>query len=82
MNTTVKPVRAVNSTTEQAIDEIVSCDIMATAVGVNILPQIAPVIAKGVVARMERSGKPLDIILCENQLEADVLMRGWIIRLL
>ena len=78
VNTTVKPVRAVNSTTEQAIDEIVSCDIMATAVGVNILPKIAPVIAKGVVARMERSGKPLDIILCENQLEADVLMRGWI----
>lgn len=78
LDTTVKPVRAVNSTTDAAIDEIVSCDIMATAVGVNILPKIAPVIAKGVVARMERSGKPLDIILCENQLEADVLMRGWI----
>ena len=78
VDTTVKPVRAVNSSTEQAIDEIVTCDIMATAVGVNILPKIAPVIAKGVVARMEKSGKPLDIILCENQLEADVLMRGWI----
>ena len=78
VDTVVKPVRAVNSTTEQAIDEIVSCDIMATAVGVNILPRIAPVIAKGMIARMERSGKPLDIILCENQLEADVLMRGWI----
>ena len=77
-DTTVKPVRAVNSTTDQAIDEIVSCDIMATAVGVNILPKIAPVIARGVVARMERSGKPLDIILCENQLGADELMRGWI----
>ena len=78
VDTTVKPVRAVNSSTGQAIDEIVTCDIMATAVGVNILPKIAPVIAKGVVARMERSGKPLDIILCENQLEADILMRGWI----
>ena len=78
VDTTVKPVRAVNSTTDQAIEEIATCDIMATAVGVNILPRIAPVIAKGVVARMEGSGKPLDIILCENQLEADVLMRGWI----
>lgn len=78
IDTTVKPVRAVNSTTDQAIDEIVSCDIMATAVGVNILPKIAPVIARGVVARMERSGKPLDIILCENQLGADELMRSWI----
>lgn len=78
IDTTVKPVRAVNSTTAQAIDEIVSCDIMATAVGVNVLPRIAPTIAQGVVARMESTGKPLDIILCENQLEADVLMRGWI----
>ena len=78
IDNTVKPVRAVNSSTEQAIDEIVTCDIMATAVGVNILPRIAPVVAKGVIARMERSGKPLDIILCENQLEADILMRGWI----
>jgi len=78
VDTVVKPVRAVNSTTEQAIEEIVTCDIMATAVGVNILPRIAPVIAKGMIARMEKNGKPLDIILCENQLEADILMRGWI----
>ena len=77
-DTTVKHVRAANSLTEHAIDEIVNCEIMATAVGVNVLPRIAPVIAKGVVARMERSGRPLDIILCENQLGADELMRGWI----
>lgn len=78
VDTVVKPVRAVNSLTEQAVDEIVRCEIMATAVGVNVLPKIAPVIARGMVARMERTGKPLDIILCENQLGADELMRGWI----
>ncbi|MBR0368585.1 MAG: mannitol-1-phosphate 5-dehydrogenase [Clostridia bacterium] len=77
-DTVVKPVRAVNSLTEQAIDEIVNCDIMATAVGVNVLPKIAPVIARGAAARMARNGRPLDIILCENQLGADELMRGWI----
>ena len=77
-DTTVRPVRAVNSLTDQAIDEIVNCEIMATAVGVNVLPRIAPVIAKGMVARMERTGRPLDVILCENQLGADELMRGWI----
>ena len=49
-DTVVKPVRAVNSLTEQAIDEIVNCEIMATAVGVNVLPRIAPVIAKSMVA--------------------------------
>ena len=77
-DTVVRPVRAVNSLTEQAIDEIVNCRIMATAVGVNVLPRIAPVIARGMVARMERTGRPLDVILCENQLGADELMRGWI----
>ena len=74
----VKNVRAVNSSTPQALEEIATCDIMATAVGVNVLPKIAPVIAEGVKKRMRESGRPLDIILCENQLEADVLMRGWI----
>lgn len=74
----VKNVRAVNSSTPQALEEIATCDIMATAVGVNVLPKIAPVIAEGVKRRMRESGRPLDIILCENQLEADVLMRGWI----
>jgi mannitol-1-phosphate 5-dehydrogenase len=75
---TVKNVCAVNSLTDEAIDKIVNADIMATAVGVNVLPKIAPVIAKGVKARMKANTKPLDIILCENQLEADKLMRGWI----
>ena len=75
---TVKNVRAVNANTDAALDEIATCDIMATAVGVNVLKIIAPTIAKGVIRRKETSGKPLDIILCENQLEADKLMRGWI----
>ena len=75
---TIVNVRAVNGATEQAVEEIVTCDAMATAVGVNALPKLAPVIAKAVIASMERGLKPLDIILCENQLECDVLMRGWI----
>lgn len=77
-DTLVKPVRAVHALTEQAIDEIADCAIMATAVGVNVLPKIAPVIAKGVAARMARNGQPLDIIICENQLGADELLRGWV----
>lgn len=74
---TVINVRAVNAGSEEAIAEIAGCDIMATAVGVNVLPRIAPVIARGIIERM-KTGRTLDIILCENQLEADVLMRGWI----
>ncbi|MBQ8111425.1 MAG: hypothetical protein IJ124_14825 [Clostridia bacterium] len=74
----VAPVRALYSLTEQAVEEIADCDIMATAVGVNQLPNIAPIIARAVVMRMERSGRPLDVILCENQIGAGELMRGWI----
>ena len=74
----VKNVCAVNSLTDEAVERIADADIMATAVGVNVLPKIAPVIAKGITARMEKDNGPLDIILCENQLEADKLMRGWI----
>jgi len=73
----VKNVRAVHAGSEEAVQEIAACDIMATAVGVNVLPKIAPVIAKGIEERM-KTGRTLDIILCENQLEADLLMRGWI----
>jgi mannitol-1-phosphate 5-dehydrogenase len=73
----VKNVRAVHAGGSEALAEIASFDIMATAVGVNVLPKIAPVIAKGIIERM-KAGRPLDIILCENQLEADILMRGWI----
>ena len=39
-DTVVKPVRAVNSLTEQAIDEIVNCEIMATAVGAAVWRQV------------------------------------------
>lgn len=73
----VKNVCAVHAGSEQAVREIADCDIMATAVGVNVLPRIAPVIANGIAERM-KAGRTLDIILCENQLDADKLMRGWI----
>lgn len=78
VDVTVKPVRAVHSLTETAIDEIARCDIMATAVGVNELCNIAPVIVRGMVRRMETNGRPLNVILCENQIGADAMMRDFI----
>ena len=75
---TVGPVRAIDSLTDEAVEAIAGCDLLATAVGVNNLPDIAPVIARGAALRMERGGGPLDVILCENQIGADELMRGWV----
>ena len=70
--------RALISTTGEALEAIAGCDIMATSVGANELEHIAPVLAKAAALRMARNGGPLDVILCENQLGADTLMRGWI----
>lgn len=77
-DSTVPVARALNSLTDEAVEAIAGCDLMATAVGVNELPNIAPIIARAAALRMARGGGPLDVILCENQLGADVLMRGWI----
>lgn len=58
---------AVNGLDSPAVaSEISNCDIMATAVGVNILPRIAKTIARGLDERFEAGGLPLDIIVCEN----------------
>lgn len=75
---TVGPVYAVNANTEEAVGEIASCDIMATAVGVNVLPHIIHTIAEGLKLRKKVGGRPLNIILAENQLDVDQLMREWI----
>lgn len=63
---------------ELVSDEIASCDIMATAIGVNVLKFIAKPIALGIKKRFERSGKPLDIIICENLIGADEFLKGLI----
>lgn len=52
--------------------EIATADIMATAVGVNILPRIAKPIASALKKRWEIGNfSPLNVIICENMLNAD-----------
>ncbi len=52
-------------------DAIAEADVMATAVGVNILPRIAGNIAEGVRRRFAKTDAPLNIIICENLIDAD-----------
>lgn len=57
--------------------EIADADIMATAVGVNILKFIAPNVAEGVKLRCkEKIEAPLNIIICENMIGADAYFTG------
>ena len=61
------------------VSEIASCDIMATAIGVNVLKFIAKPIAKGIEKRAKTNGKPLNIIICENLIGADEYLKGLIL---
>ncbi len=70
---TVRGVRGINGRDEDAVAEAVAeADIMATAVGVNVLRHIAAPVAAGIRLRCARGIEtPLNIIICENMLEAD-----------
>ena len=60
-------------------EEITTADLVATAVGVNILPEIAPLIASGIKCRMDKKiSSPLNIIICENLLSAGKVLRDYI----
>ncbi len=68
----VKNVCAVDGKDGAAVAEaIASADIMATAVGVNVLKFIIPNIANGIKLRKERKLPPLNIIICENLMDAN-----------
>jgi mannitol-1-phosphate 5-dehydrogenase len=64
--------------TGEVAEAIAGCGIMATAVGAKILPMIAPVIAEGLKRRFARTEKTLDIIVCENLMDANLVLAGLI----
>lgn len=73
----VERVNAVNGLdTEAVINTIADTDIMATALGVNILPRVAELIARAIVERHKRGGRPLNILICENLIGSDSYLRG------
>ncbi len=70
---TVQPVRAVSGRdTEAVARELAACAFACTAVGVGALPHLAAPLAAGIRQRKA----PLDVILCENQLQASELVRA------
>ncbi len=72
----VKNVRAVNGKViEDVAREIAEADIMATAVGVNILKFIAQPIAEGIKKRCAEGKGMFNIIICENMIGADSYLR-------
>ena len=74
----IENISAVNSTTDAVVAEIADeqTELLTTAVGVVILPRIAPAIAKGIAARRKAGiEKPLNIVACENAVRASSQLR-------
>ncbi len=73
---TVDNFRALNSSTQEAavVAEISTADVVTTAVGANILKFVAPVIARGLASR-PASLAPLQVMACENAINATNLLR-------
>lgn len=75
----VAPISAVDGNErEQAVQAIAEADVMATAVGVPILPYIVPNLAEGIRRRMAQNNRPLNILICENLMDADKYLSGLI----
>ena len=76
----VENVDAVNGKDQEAvINTIAAADILATALGVNVLPFVAPLIAKAILKREKESGAPLNILICENMIGSNEYLRGLVL---
>jgi mannitol-1-phosphate 5-dehydrogenase len=77
---TIERVRAVHGSDREAVAEAVAaCDLASVAVGVGALIHVAPALAAGIARRADTAGAPLDIVVCENLLNAADTLRGLIL---
>ena len=73
----VENVSAVNGNDTAAVARaIADADIMATAVGVNILKFIIPNLVAGIRLRKAENRPPFNIIICENLMDANKVLEG------
>ncbi|MBU8879983.1 mannitol-1-phosphate 5-dehydrogenase [Bacillus sp. FJAT-29790] len=78
---TIKNVSGLNNLTQEkeVVEAITKANYLTTAIGPNILPRIAPLIAKGLTARLKENEEKLYVIACENQISATDLLKGYIL---
>jgi mannitol-1-phosphate 5-dehydrogenase len=70
--TTIDHVSGLNNRTQEneVIHAITNASYLTTAIGPNILPRIAPLIARGLSDRVSKTDEKLYVIACENQIGA------------
>ncbi|SER45287.1 mannitol-1-phosphate 5-dehydrogenase [Gracilibacillus ureilyticus] len=76
-STTIKNVSGVNNITHEneVVELIEKATYLTTAIGPNILPRIAPLIARGLTERVYQADDKLYIIACENQINATDILK-------
>jgi mannitol-1-phosphate 5-dehydrogenase len=79
----IGPVSACLAQNQEQVNQIISkADAMATAVGVPVLPKIAPGLAAAFAARKASgNNSELDILVCENKLGAGDYLRSLILEI-
>ena len=78
---TITGVRALNGQDVEAVADAISiADLVTTAVGPNILKFIAPVIAKGIAARIKIGKQPLNVIACENMVGGSTQLKSYVLQ--
>lgn len=77
----IKNVSGVISSSDDVIEKIKKADIITTAVGPIVLSKISDVIAKGIKERYrDNINEFLNIIACENAINASSELKGYIIK--
>ena len=78
----IKNIRAVNAKNQDEVNkEIKTADIMATAVKSENLASVSPLVCSGMVERARnRITKPLNLLLCENLLEASKIFKNYLLQ--
>ena len=79
----IENVDGILSTGQEIVDAIAQAEIVTTAVGLVILPRIAPAMADGIKARKEAGcTEALNIIACENAIRASSQLKAHVYKLL
>ncbi|MCS7208190.1 MAG: hypothetical protein NZ874_01315 [Fimbriimonadales bacterium] len=74
---TIAPVSALHASDTDAVAEVfASACVASTAVGLSALPKIAPLVAAGLRRRARMNPEPLNLLLGENALNADAVLRN------
>ncbi len=73
----VRNVDAINGRDKEAVkNAIADTDLLCTALGVNILKFVAELIAQAIILRKQKSGLPLNILICENMIGSDIFLHN------